>query len=152
MSDANHKSKPKPLKPAERRRARRLAVQALYQWHLSGASLLTIEQEFREDNDFRQLDEAYFCELLHRVPGQISRLDEIFGAFLDRPLQELTPIELAILRMSTYELLERKDVPYKVVINEGVDLAKTFGATDGHKYVNGVLDQVARKVRPGDRT
>ncbi len=144
-------NKSKQPKPAQRRRARRLAVQALYQWQISGSSLLAIEMEFREDNDFRKLDEDYFSELLHQVPAQIGRLDETLGQLLDRPLQDLSPIELVILRMGTYELLERKDVPYRVVINEGVDLAKTFGATDGHKYVNGVLDKLARRVRQDEK-
>ncbi len=144
-------NKSKQPKPAQRRRARRLAVQALYQWQISGSSLLAIEMEFREDNDFRKLDEDYFSELLHQVPAQIGRLDEMLGQLLDRPLQDLSPIELVILRMGTYELLERKDVPYRVVINEGVDLAKTFGATDGHKYVNGVLDKLARRVRQDEK-
>lgn len=134
-------------KPASRRQARRLALQALYQWQLAEGSLTSIEMEFREDNDMTKVDQDYFCDLLHRVPTQISRLDEAITPLLDRTLDELTPIELTILRMGAYELLERADVPYKVIINEGVDLAKTFGATDGHKYVNGILDKLAHRVR-----
>lgn len=134
-------------KPASRRQARRLALQALYQWQLAEGSLTSIEMEFREDNDMAKVDQDYFCDLLHRVPTQISRLDEAITPLLDRTLDELTPIELTILRMGTYELLERADVPYKVIINEGVDLAKTFGATDGHKYVNGILDKLAHRIR-----
>ena len=139
-------SKPKKMSPSARRKARKFAVQALYQWQLAGASLMDIELEFREDNDMKSVDVDYFCELLHGVPKQVSRLDECITPLLDRPIEELTSIELAVLRLSTYELLERPDVPFKVVINEGVDLAKTFGATDGHKYVNGILDGLARQI------
>ncbi len=146
MSNNTDKSK-KPTKAIKRHRARSLAVQALYQWHMSGASLVVIELEFREDNDFQKLDEAYFSELLHKVPAQISKIDETLSLFLTRSLADMSPIELAVLRMGTYELLERTDVPYRVVINESVNLTKTFGATDGYKYVNGVLDKVAQKVR-----
>lgn len=135
------------MSPAARRQARRLTLQALYQWQIAGASLASIEAEFREDNDMKKVDQAYFHELLHSVPAQISTLDELIEPLLDRPLKELTPIELNILRMGTYELKYRKDVPCRVVINEGVDLAKAFGATDGHKYVNGILDKLARQIR-----
>lgn len=139
------------MSPAARRQARRLALQALYQWQMAGASLASVETQFREDNDMQKVDQAYFHEILHAVPAQISTLDELVTPHLDRPLAELTPIELNILRMGAYELRHRKDVPYKVVINEGVDLAKSFGATDGHKYVNGVLDKLARQLRAGER-
>ena len=137
---------PKTMSPSARRRARKLAVQALYQWQVAAASIKEIEKEFREDNDMKSVDIDYFCELLHGVPSQVSRLDEEILPLLDRSLKELSLIELAILRMGAYELLERPDVPYKVVINEGVDLAKAFGATDGHKYVNGILDGLARRI------
>lgn len=138
------------MSPAARRQARRLALQALYQWQMAGASLSSVEAEFREDNDMEKVDQDYFCEILHQVPAQISRLDELISPNLDRQLEELTPIELIILRIGAYEFAERQDVPYKVVINEGVDLAKAFGATDGHKYVNGVLDKLARQIRSGE--
>ncbi len=133
--------------PGARRRARQLAVQALYQWQLAGASLATIELEFRQDNDMAKVDGEYFSELLHQVPASLSELDEHITGFLDRDMSELTPIELTILRIGAYEMIRRTDVPYRVVINEGVDLAKKFGATDGHKYVNGVLDKLAHSLR-----
>ncbi len=133
--------------PGARRRARQLAVQALYQWQLAGASLSTIELEFRQDNDMARVDGAYFSELLHQVPATLSELDAHLATFLDRDLAELTPVELTILRIGAYEMVRRTDVPYRVVINEGVDLAKRFGATDGHKYINGVLDKLARNLR-----
>ena len=94
-----------------------------------------------------KVDGEYFSELLHQVPASLSELDEHITGFLDRDMTELTPIELTILRIGAYEMIRRTDVPYRVVINEGVDLAKKFGATDGHKYVNGVLDKLAHSLR-----
>lgn len=133
--------------PAMRRKARRFAVQALYQWQLAGANLAQIEAEFRVDNDMSKVDLEYFHDILHGVPREKSELDDKFLPFLDRRLDELTPVELAILRLSTYEMAHRIDVPYKVVINEAVELSKTFGANDAHKYVNGVLDKLAQRER-----
>lgn len=133
--------------PAMRRKARRFAVQALYQWQLAGANLAQIEAEFRVDNDMSKVDLEYFHDILHGVPKEKAELDEKFLPFLDRRLDELTPVELAILRLSTYEMVHRIDVPYKVVINEAVELSKTFGANDAHKYVNGVLDKLAQRER-----
>jgi N utilization substance protein B len=132
---------------AERRKARHYGMQALYQWHMAGASLTDIEAEFRADYDFSQVDLAYFQALLHEIPGCVDELEEILEPLLDRGLDELDPIERTLLRMGTFELAKRPDVPYKVVINEAVALARKFGATDGHKYINGVLDKVARQLR-----
>ena len=132
---------------AERRKARHYGMQALYQWYMAGASLTDIEAEFRADYDFSQVDLAYFQALLHEIPGCVDELEEILEPLLDRGLDELDPIERTLLRMGTFELAKRPDVPYKVVINEAVALAKKFGATDGHKYINGVLDKVARQLR-----
>lgn len=133
--------------PAARRKARRFAVQAIYQWQLAGADLAAIEAEFRTDNDMSKVDLEYFHDILHGVPREKAELDEKIAPFLDRRLDEMTPVELAILRLGAYEMVHRIDVPYKVVINESVELAKTFGATDGHKYVNGVLDKLAQRDR-----
>ena len=124
-----------------------MAMQALYQWELTSSSLVAIEREFREDNDMHKVDAEYFSELLHQVPAMKTELDERLKLLLDRDISELTPVELTILRLGAYELLERPDVPYRVIINEGVELAKIFGATDGHKYVNGILDKLAGEVR-----
>jgi N utilization substance protein B len=132
---------------AERRKARHYGMQALYQWYMAGASLTDIEAEFRADYDFSQVDLAYFQALLHEIPGCVDELEEILEPLLDRGLDELDPIERTLLRMGTFELAKRPDVPYKVVINEAVALARKFGATDGHKYINGVLDKVARQLR-----
>ena len=135
---------------AERRKARHYGMQALYQWHMAGAALTDIEAEFRADYDFAHVDLEYFQALLHGVPAQVDELESAFAPLLDRKLEELDPIERTLLRMGTYELIERLDVPYKVVINEAVALAKKFGATDSHKYINGVLDKAARQLRKAE--
>jgi N utilization substance protein B len=132
---------------AERRKARHYGMQALYQWYMAGASLNDIEAEFRADYDFSHVDLEYFQALLHGVPACVDELDASFEPLLDRKLDDLDPIERTLLRMGTFELRERIDVPLKVIINEAVALAKKFGATDGHKYINGVLDKAARELR-----
>ena len=132
---------------AERRKARHYGMQALYQWHMAGAALSDIEAEFRSDYDFSHVDLDYFQALLHDIPARVDELDEALAPLLDRKLDDLDPIERTLLRMGMYELTQRIDVPYKVVINEEVALAKKFGATDSHKYVNGVLDKAARQLR-----
>ena len=132
---------------AQRRKARHFSLQALYQWTLSGASAADIEAEFRVDNDFRHTDGEYFSAVLKGVVGDVDALEALFLPALDRKLEELDPIERNLLRLGTFELRDRIDVPYKVVINEAVALAKKFGATDSHRYINGVLDKVARDLR-----
>ena len=132
---------------AERRKARHYGMQALYQWHMAGAAVSDIEAEFRTDYDFSHVDLEYFQSLLHKIPACLDELDEALEPLLDRKLKDLDPIELTLLRMGMYELTWRIDVTYKVVINEEVALAKKFGATDSHKYVNGVLDKAARQLR-----
>ena len=132
---------------AQRRKARHFGLQALYQWTLSGASATDIEAEFRVDNDFRHTDGEYFSAVLKGVVGDVDALEALFSSALDRKLEELDPIERNLLRLGTFELRDRIDVPYKVVINEAVALAKKFGATDSHRYINGVLDRVARDLR-----
>lgn len=123
-------------------------MQALYQWHMAGASLNDIEAEFRDEYDFGKVDGEYFHTLLHEIPANTDSIEATFAPFMvDRSLEELDPIERALLRIGTYELMERIDVPYKVVINEAVNLAKKFGASESHKFVNGVLDQVAHQLR-----
>ncbi|MDT8387041.1 MAG: transcription antitermination factor NusB [Thiogranum sp.] len=136
----------KPQAPL-RTRARRLAMQALYQWDLSGSDLEDIEAQFLEDEDFSKADQGYFHELLYRTPACLEEVEAAFSGYLDRPVAELDPVERAVLRMAVYELMMRIDVPYKVIINEAVNLTKKFGAEQAHKYVNGVLDQVARRLR-----
>ncbi|NIB39050.1 transcription antitermination factor NusB [Pseudomaricurvus alkylphenolicus] len=136
------------VSPAARRKARHYAMQALYQWQMTSAAINVIEAEFHTDNDMSKVDTDYFRELLHKIPQQLSDLDGAYTGFLqERDADELDPITQALLRLATYELKERIDVPYKVVINEAVSLAKKFGATDSHKFINGVLDKVAEKHR-----
>ena len=132
---------------AQRRKARHYGLQALYQWTLSGASPSDIEAEFRVDNDFRHTDGEYFSAVLRGVVDDVDGLESLFEPALDRTLDELDPIERNLLRLGTFELRDRIDVPYKVVISEAVALAKKFGATDSHRYINGVLDKVARQLR-----
>ncbi|MFO7551501.1 MAG: transcription antitermination factor NusB [Haliea sp.] len=135
---------------AERHKARHYAMQALYQWHMAEAPVNQIEAEFRADYDFAHVDLEYFQALLHGVPGSVTELEAVFEPLLDRKLDDLGPIERSLLRMGTWELQHRIDVPWKVVINEAVSLAKKFGATDSHKYINGVLDKVARQLRKAE--
>lgn len=139
-----------PTTPAARRKARRFVVQALYQWQLSGTVLADIEAQFRAANDMRKVDREYFHELLHGVPARLSELDGALSPCLDRPVAELSQVEKAILRLGAFELLARQEVPWRVVINEGIELARMFGAEDSFKYVNGVLDKLARRLRPAE--
>ena len=132
---------------AQRRKARHFGLQALYQWTLSGAALADIEAEFRVDNDFRHTDGDYFSAVLKGVTSDVDALEALFEPALDRALDDLDPIERNLLRLGTFELRDRIDVPYKVVINEAVSLAKKFGATESHRYINGVLDKVAKELR-----
>ncbi len=130
-----------------RKRARRLAVQALYQWQLSDGALREIESQFLEEQDFRLADVPYFRELLHEIPARLDKLDAALQPYMQWRVEEIDPVERAILRIAAYELQERIEIPYRVVLNEAVALAKTFGAAESHKYVNGVLDQAARGLR-----
>lgn len=134
-------------KAGDRRRARALALQALYQRHFSKTPVSDIEAEFMVDNDMSKVDTAYFRDLLRGVHREQGELDKLLEPFLDRPLQEVDAIELAIVRIGTYELKHRIDVPYKVVINEGIEMAKRFGGTEGHKFVNSILDKLSGRLR-----
>lgn len=135
------------MKPSARHKARIYALQALYEWLLSGSDIAKLEIQFIEGNDFKRVDSEYFCSLLRGVAKTADQLDKEMQPYLDRSLQELTPIELTVLRIAIFELTDRCDVPYRVIINEALELTKKFGATDGFKYVNGVLDKVAKKLR-----
>lgn len=130
------------MKPSERRKARRLAVQAIYSWQLSGNNVADVEHEFLTEQKVDGVDIAYFRELLSGTSTKQSQLDELITPHVERPYDEVSPIEKAVLRLATYELTFRKDVPYKVAINEAIELAKAFGAEDGHKFVNGILDKI----------
>jgi len=137
-------------KPSNRKKARSLLVQAFYQWQLSGAAINVIEAEFFTDNAMDKVDTGYFRELLHEIPARVGELDERFAPFLDRAQTELDPVSLAVLRIATYELLYRIDVPYRVAINEAVNLAKSYGPSEAHRYINGVLDKVAAHSRQAE--
>lgn len=130
-----------------KRRARKLAVQALYQWLMSGSELFEIEAQFRVANNMEKVDTEYFCRLLHGVPANLSALQEALTPFLDRPIEGLNPIELTVLRISAFELFNCPEIPYRVVLDESVSLTKEFGSQDGYRYVNGVLNNLAKKVR-----
>lgn len=133
-----------------RRRAREFALQGLYQWQLNPSEASKVEAHVRELEDFGKCDRAHFDALLHGCIEQRDELDAALVKFVDRSLQELSPIEHAVLWVGAYELRNCLDVPYKVAINEAVELAKSFGGTDGHKYVNGVLDHLAPLMRPDE--
>lgn len=127
--------------------ARKCAVQALYQWQMSGESLTRIEAYFLEEQHLKGAQKTYFSELFHGVPKQLADIDAALAEFVDRPVEKIDPVERAILRIGAYELINRLETPYKVIINEGVNLAKDFGAEGSHKYVNGILDKVSQKHR-----
>ena len=131
----------------KRSQARSHAVQALYQWQVTGANIGDITQQFLEEHDSSQYEVAYFRDLLGGVPTNLKRLDEVLSPYLDRSIESVDLVERAILRLGAYELAEHPEVPYRVVINESVELAKIFGADQGHKYINGVLDKVAQELR-----
>jgi N utilization substance protein B len=134
-----------------RSKARRAAVQALYQWQLGKQDVRDIEQQFLTEQDMVKLEIPYFQELLHGIPRHLDELDGYISPVLDRPLDKVDPVERAILRIGAYELQFRLDVPYRVIINEAVEMAKVFGGEEGHKYVNGILDKVAKKLRKAER-
>lgn len=135
------------MSPKARRLARQYALQALYQWQMSQASPIDIENQFSTKQINKRTDWDYFKELLHMIPLQQEELDNHMLPFLSRPIQEIDPIELAILRLSTYELAKRLDIPYRVSINEALELTKKYGSIEGFKFVNGILDHVARQLR-----
>ncbi len=134
---------------ARRRKARQLILQALYQWLLTGSELTDISKQFHEQNQGK-IDWEFFDEVLPGVLKSVETLDKHLHPLLDRKLEALDPIEKALLYLGTYELANRIDVPYRVVINECVELAKMFGATESHKYINGVLDRLAPELRAAE--
>lgn len=130
-----------------RSNARKKAMQALYQWSMAGNDLNEIEVQFHEEQNMEKVDQDYFHELLHKIPELVDELDQMIAPHLDRETDRLDPIEQAILRLSTYEMKNRLDVPFKVVLSESIVLAKLFGADTSYKYVNGVLDKLAKELR-----
>ncbi|MCP4790344.1 MAG: transcription antitermination factor NusB [Gammaproteobacteria bacterium] len=134
-------------RPDRRRAARELALQALYQLHMNDDTASDVEAQFLAEQDFKHADKRLFRQLLRGVAKQSQALDQMVAEHLDRALEDLDPIERNILRMGAFELSDSVGVPYRVVINECVELGKVFGATDGHKYVNGILDKLALQHR-----
>jgi len=133
-----------------RRKSRELALKALYRGMLNVTDLTPVFKDMQDDPDYKKADEAYFKTLLKAVTEHMQVIDEKLSQFIDRPMSELSPIEHSILRISGYELMFDMSIPYRVAINEAVELAKIFGGTDGHKYINGVLDKLAAVVRAGE--
>lgn len=127
--------------------ARRCAVQALYQWQVTGQDVEEIYQQFLVERNMSKVNVEMFKELLSGVTKEFDKLDEKIQPYLDRDIAEVDPVERAVLRLGTYELMFKLDVPYRVVINEALEAVKTFGAEHGHRYVNGVLDKVAKDLR-----
>jgi len=143
---------PNPTNPSARRAARHYAVQAMYQWQLNDSAITDIEYEFLRYHITRKVDLEYFKELIHGVPKYLDEIDKEIGNFIKRTtIDEVDPIELAILRLATYELLKRPDVPYRVIINEALELTKKFGSIEGFKFVNGILDRIARQCRATEK-
>lgn len=142
---------PKSSKPKKvgqnRRKSREIAVKAVYRGMLNASDLKQVFRDMTDDPDYNKADEAYFKALLTNVIDNMAALDEKITQFVDRPMTELSPIEHAILRVSGSELMFDVSIPYRVAINEGVELAKIYGGIDGHKYINGVLDKLASDVR-----
>ena len=134
----------------ERSNARRRALQALYQWQMTGQNLGDIETQFLQEEDMAKTDLDYFKELLHQIPKHITDLEAYCVPHVSRPMDQVDPVERAALLIGLYELKFRPDVPYRVAINEAVELAKSFGAEQGHKFVNGLLDKVAKELRAAE--
>lgn len=134
-----------------RRRSRELALQGLYAWQLAGDSAAGLQAQLAETNGFGKADSQYLARLLEGTIAHAEALEQLIAPALDRKSGELSPVERGILLLAAFELRDAPDVPWRVVINEAVELAKEFGGTDGHKYVNGVLDKLASQLRPEGR-
>ena len=150
--DAKPATKPatKPGARSARRRSRELAMQGLYQWLLSGEGSGAIQAHIETSPGFDRADRAHFDTLLHGAIREAEEIDRLILPCLDREMNHLSPVERATLMIGCYELLRHQEIPYRVVINEAVELAKSFGGTDGYKYVNGVLDKLAGTIRPSE--
>jgi len=136
------------MKGNARSRARRLAMQAIYEWQMTANDPQSIINLTRTEQNMRNVDNDYFAELVMNITSKVTELDEHLKPLLGRDLDEVDPVEKAVLRLGIYELAYRPDVPYKVVINEAVELTKTFGAEQGHRFVNGLMDKLSEKLRP----
>jgi N utilization substance protein B len=141
----NHR--PEGIDLAARSRARRRALQALYAWQMSGSKMTSVIEQFRHEQDMEVADLEYFEDLLRGVEEHVQALDEALKPYIDRDVEQIDPVERAALRLAAYELKYRPDVPYRVIINEAIEVTKRFGADHGHSYVNGVLDKLATQLR-----
>ena len=153
MSNVPESEAAKPAKKVSkspRRRAREFALQGLYQWRVGGQDEAAIEAHLADSQGFDKADREFFIGLLRGVLAQQFPLQEQLQAYLDRPFKELSPVEASVLLAGAYELINCPQTPYRVIINEAIELTKGFGGTDGHKYVNGVLDKLAAKFRPAE--
>ncbi|MCB4360555.1 transcription antitermination factor NusB [Quatrionicoccus australiensis] len=152
LSDSEHPHDVKEPPKSARRRAREFVLQGLYQWRVGGADEASIEAYAPEQEGFAKADREFFVGTLRGVIAQREALVSQITAHLDRPFSELSPIEACVLMLGCFEMLHHPETPYRVIINEAIELAKAFGGTDGHKYVNGVLDKVALGARPDEVT
>lgn len=139
------------MKVSARRKARELALQGVYSWQMSKNPIEQVELSLATTNDMQKVDMTFFQSLLRGVAENAEQLDRTIKPYLGRLPEELDPIEKAILRLATFELTQRMDVPYRVIINEAIELAKTFGAEESHKFVNGSLDKAVRTLRENER-
>jgi N utilization substance protein B len=132
---------------SSRHLARRAAVQALYQWELTQQSRLEIEKHFLSDDRLKKTDNAYFQELIREIPRLVEDIDSSLSPYIDRDISLVDPIEKAVLRLAAYELIHHAEIPYRVVLNEAIELSRTFGSENGYRFVNGILDKMGAEVR-----
>jgi N utilization substance protein B len=146
MTTENNKDK-STSSTTERHNARSYAVQAMYQWQIAGAPISEIEQQFLTEHIDKKLDMDFFKELIRGIPANKEEIDLAIKPFMNRSMSDIDPVELAVLRLATYELLKRPDIPYRVIINEALNLTKEFGSVEGYKFINGILDRIAKSSR-----
>ena len=139
-----------PTTPSARRKAREMLLQSLYQWELAGQALSSIEAQFYAENNMDKVDRDYYHQLLHQIPARLAEIDDRYAVLIDRRIDQLDPVSLSILRIGCYEMTDRLDVPFKVVINEAVNLAKKFGPQDSQKFINAVMDKLAPRHRKAE--
>ncbi|MFW2439571.1 MAG: transcription antitermination factor NusB [Arenicellales bacterium] len=132
---------------SSRHLARRAAIQALYQWEMTQQSRLEIEKHFLADDRLKKTDNAYFQELVSEIPRLVEDIDSSLSPYIDRDIALVDPVEKAVLRLAAYELIHHPEIPYRVVLNEAIELSKTFGSDNGYRFVNGILDKMGAEVR-----
>jgi N utilization substance protein B len=132
---------------SSRHLARRAVVQALYQWEMTQQSRLDIEKHFLADDSLKKSDTDYFHELIREIPRLVEELDSNLAPYIDRSITQVDPIERAVLRLATYEMLHHPEIPYRVVLNEAIELSRTFGSDNGYRFVNGILDKMGAEIR-----